>query len=100
MSLNQNLHPQGMVRAEEWGTVQAESEWNPLLPRPPFHAYQALGNRVPQGANPIVLVSFLAARHVKIDVSVIFTISRETAKFPAGPGVGADVVRVHLLFSH
>lgn len=51
-------------------------------------------------SNCFSLDSFLADKHVKIDVSVIFTISGVAAKEPAGPCVGIDVVSVYLLFFH
>lgn len=87
-----------MVRAEERGAVQAEGAPHQIsIPHFPSTGQQSPAGRKSNCSHWVLL---LAAQYVKIDVSVIFTISRETAKFLAGPGVGADVVGMHLLFSH
>lgn len=74
------------------GPDGGERGWDRLPTRHPFHAFQQ--DPVGRKSNCSHLVLFLANQHEKRDVSVIFTISRETAKFPAGPGVGADMLGV------
>lgn len=69
----------------------------PVPPSPAFDSLSTPGNQVLLRKNPITLV--LTDEHVKIDVSVIFTISRVAAKEPAGPHVGTDVGSGHLVLS-
>lgn len=86
-----------------WSPQQARGMDSPP-PAPPPSRSVSVGrgteSRSGRKSDCFSLASFLADKHVKIDVSVICTISRMAAKESAGPSVGTRAVSRHLLFSH
>ena len=96
MNLQQDLYSQGMVRCGQTdqpghSTGLGKTRSPPPVP-PTSPPLPALGNHIllrkKKKSHCFSLASFLADEHVKIDVSVIFTISRVAAKLPAGPRGG------------
>lgn len=100
VNLQQDLCSQGMIWSGKRQTASVQQVRQATMTLSSFDTLSLGSHICSENSNGFSLISFLADKHMKIDLSVIFTISRVAAKEPAGPNVGTAVVSVHLLFSH